>query len=44
MDVENLEGGQEELDRLGISSIPILEVGNVRLHSPTEAELNKIIL
>lgn len=40
VDVENIGGGQDELDRLGISSIPILEIGNIRMHSPTEAELS----
>lgn len=40
VDVETLDGGQEELDRNNISSIPTLVVGNVRLYSPTEAELS----
>jgi glutaredoxin len=40
VDVETLDGGQEELDRNNISSIPTLVMGNVRLHSPTEAELS----
>jgi glutaredoxin len=40
VDVETLDGGQEELDRNGIGSIPTLVVGNVRLYSPTEQELS----
>ena len=40
VDVETLDGGQEELDRNNISSIPTLVVGNVRLYSPTEEELS----
>ena len=39
IDVETIEGGQDELDRNNINTIPTLVVGNVRLHSPTEQEL-----
>jgi len=42
VDVETIDGGQEELDRNGIGSIPTLIVGNVRLLSPTEHELSLI--
>lgn len=44
VDVETLDGGQDELDRNNISSIPTLVVGNVRLYSPSEDELNKVFV
>ncbi len=40
VDVETIDGGQDELDRNQISSIPTLVMGNMRLHSPTDAELS----
>ena len=44
VDVEPLDGGQEELDRNNISSTPTLVVGNVRLHSPPEEELLRVFV
>ena len=40
VDVETLDGGQYELDRNQISSIPTLIMGNIRMYSPTEEELS----